>query len=546
METTSPKDKVLPNEIRRQLGRLVALHDYQGTVWDFDENLAPPSTMYAVDRMGTETFNGPKIAERAVDAHTLSLDSIVVGKDTAEKSRALRAIHDVIVGEAEDKEGVGWNELAFGLLKRSGELVGDEKTACIVGAVACTQFAVSQADREDFLREVYRDGRQAEVAQACKDSSLVLLIEDSESEDRIKGVHSIHGFAAAFEFGPDEIHEFLDDPRGVADDHISPKKLQKTIFEQASAGTIISETQHQAEKASVNGEQVDRLIMDPLKIERFAIQQYYIDQQMNALFPKGVSFENSPFVQKLAAMRAQNNTLGPADLGDITRLTVAEVAQRLDSDIMQAVRDLSQTVTARFMPPEGAILATPGLSEEQRAALRFREVIVKMGRNERLAKYLDYKAFITKLGNESPVDGRPKEVWEISEEGAAVPAVCNTMLTNIVMAALLSSEHLSPEGLRDLAQSDRRRFLALATVHIRALPLDRVGTEQVNIQRDAAGILRFEGASVLGKNASDYYSAIALGCPALRVIHGDRRLLDIQQRLAHGSSNYIDHILAAA
>src|SRR5262249_42856298 len=142
------------------------------------------------------------------------------------------------------------------------------------------------------------------------------------------------------------------------------------------------------------------------------------------------------------------------------------------------------------------------------------------------------------------------EIGSVSRDGAGVPDTMGSLI-EVTMKSVLQQEgpdaqgaelgDVSQEELRDFARRHRRTLLAIATQNIAEMPaVDEIFRE--GLRRNEQGELVFANPlNIRLKGSLDVYAALALGCPALRLQHATRAELTMAERIAQGSSNYIDH-----
>lgn len=279
--------------------------------------------------------------------------------------------------------------------------------------------------------------------------------------------------------------------------------------------------------------------------------------------------DGSSALQRAIEARATEPSLviDPAALrfSDVSPTALLDrLATKLETDVEESFKELSERAVKLFTL-EGVDVSEPHrLTREQRAALRYQEVTSIISTHNAFAQYLnltDYgqrqeQEVIARFADQSREENIT--IVSASVDGAAAPDIARVSIENITRAALENDTlgPISKEELTDLAHSSRRKSLALATSHFSEfISTQREADQQpdsdnpdkrMKIERDNTGKLKLMNDFPLpSKEGFDVYSSIILGCPALRLIHPNRSLMTVEEKAALGSSNYIDHVLAA-
>lgn len=587
-----------PNDLEARLSSLAVLHetpiDKWETIVDANGEFDRSAGQY-YDRTVHENLPGRLVVENALGGGTYHEAHKAAGSE--EKSRALRAMREAITTGAEgasDPEGkTDWQAVSGELFKRAVQVEDDEqKNTLFVGSVISAQFAPAREAREGLMRSAYELGVQGQVAEACKNSHLVVLIGGPNApggEDRVQfastTVHPVRRYAPAFEIDPERAAKYLQHinkgiPEGVPRPGISLKKLQKTLTEKSQAGEQDDDLRSQAEDASVYGEKIGETMLDIYKLERFALEQQYIHEQAKDVLA-GSDWEHSALAKELEYQRTVDNTVQATDMrrypsGRRPVETLDDALAKLNADIGSAFESLSEPSIAKFSL-EGADLNNPAsLTAEQLAALRFRTVRDYTAQHVALSQYLDFENFLERRENQVIHRLGGSEVWSASQDGAASSEAATQVVGAIAYAAnapeiLEADDKPSADQLAELAHSKRRLLLTAATHHIEELNEAQDGEEIIGVThlesdpeadpddadpemvevpneltRDGDGQWQLAMKSNIPmKESMELYSAALLGCPALREIHENRGLMSVAEKAAYGSSNYIDHILAA-
>ncbi|HSD55886.1 MAG TPA: hypothetical protein VLA92_01900, partial [Candidatus Saccharimonadales bacterium] len=198
---------------------------------------------------------------------------------------------------------------------------------------------------------------------------------------------------------------------------------------------------------------------------------------------------------------------------------------------------------------DGVDLADVGsMTRKQRAALRYRTVRDYSQQHQMMTQFTDYKEFIERrLDLALPATAPDSEIWSGSEEGAAAPDLATDCIETILIAANKPGAPEATEAeLVAATHASRRTLLRIATHHFEEFGKpDNVILDATLQRNDAGKLVAVLHTAVPEKGSLDIYSAAALGCPALRDISDKRALMSLAEKAAYGSSNYIDHTVAA-
>jgi hypothetical protein len=539
--------------------------------------------LYNIVHTGAETGDLPSYVDHSPQVlekvKALEAVSRVVGE------HAISSMKNLEAGQ-EDMQ-IDWRVAAESLLHEAKKVdAEDEKHARLVGAVMAAQFTDTKEDRIDFLRQVYDNGLEREMAEACNSSDLVVVVDTpgakwGAGDHEHFVVHPVRHYARAFEVGDyNRLTNYLEHlPKGAvegdgSEDLPTVKGLQTKLTNLDASDPEAEKVREQAELKAVSGEKVGGSLIDMYKIERFALQNKFLKAQFKALFGESkAELIRSPFARRLAELRSEptafvtaNEMAGKAE--EWTKATVdtrIETAMnRITDHVDRAFRDLSVPVVAEY-GLDGLDLSDPSqLTEPQRAALRFREVVKQLRQHNAITQFVDYEDFTEKQNVEfvASLDDS-QEIWTSSQDGAAIPLVTGdsmlAVMKGVIAAEQKGAPRARPDKILEMLQGDRRRLLGFATHNIRefskvsngelfeALTVERIdkvieehGQQVPDYDLVMRGIVNIDP-----KDSFEVYASITMGCPALREIHGDRKLLDVQERIAHGSSNYIDHVMAA-
>ncbi|HSX33904.1 MAG TPA: hypothetical protein VLF91_06230 [Candidatus Saccharimonadales bacterium] len=583
------------DEVRRRMSQVAVMHAAKdryemmpedASSWEWNaEPSGPPH--YYFDRARTEHM-GPNYApERATE---MGIPATVRSpEDAAEKSAALSAVHAAITHEADptgEHEPVSWLRVGQSLLESAQTSQEPaNKQAQLIGAMLASQFSDSAKDRASFLRTVYDRGMNADMQAACRETPIVILTNTEERRHQETGdvtdymttLQPISAYAKIF--GMDQKHVELyarhlakGAGKEESDGLPSAKSLHKELEAQAERAESDAHKRGEAIARALGGEKVGGSMLDVYKIERFALQSMFIKRQFQVLFgneagkPTTENVTDSAFARHLAVLRNQQRQIvdvtRPQNLFNVTSSTPdgppppmsAQDAVRLalatlSLDVAFAFSDLSQPLIPEFSL-DGVDQSRPDLmTPAQIASWRYHQVVENLDQHRQLGQYLDYEAYL----NEDKVGTGAvgPELWSAAEGGAAVPDVATRLVEQVVLTALKAHEKddltVTTDELYRATQGQRRDVLAAATQHIAEFNQSPGQVHAaLSLKRGDDGQLELRSTAALPpKGSLDLYAAITLGCPALREIHESRSALDAEERIAFGSSNFIDHTVAA-
>lgn len=550
------------HELHQHLSSLAVLHP--ATAADAFAAHDPSAGRYK-DRTVNEIIPGYFKVEKAAgsDAYQPETGS---APDSKEKSRLLEAIRSVIAteasGQSDPAQPVDWGHISHALLERGIQAEADNRADLFVASIVSAQFASGRAIREGLLKTIYERNLQSEAAAACRNSHLVVLTAGPHSPMgpahpnavfEPTSIHPMHRYAPAFEIDPERLKKYLAHipkglPEGVPDQPgISLKKFQKELVAQSQAGEVDEALQRQAETASLKNEKIGETLLDMYKVERFALEQQFIHEQAKDVLA-GPDWAHSALAKALERTRFTDNTVSATDQSNrVPTGPLGRAVSKLEADVIAVMRELSKPAIAKFSLEGVDLEDVANMTPEQRAALRFRTVLDYTEQHIALAQYLDYENFVER--NESQIINQPEtglEIWTLSEDSAAAPSLAIEMIEQIMQYAYEpGAPQATEDELATLAQDNRRLLLGAATHSIEEVRPEATSRSK-GITRNKSGELEIGlTVSVVPKGSLEVYSAVALGCPALREISNNRALMSFAEKAAYGSSNYIDHILAA-
>lgn len=572
-----------------QLGRVAVLHQrpsYRTLVpgeqlTDYRDYIT--TGLFPEEDQGITRYDGGQRVDRAsLVGYELPLHHT----DSVQKTEALQAIRGALLlsaaATAERGTNAGSSEPKLNWADISTNLLGladnsehaPQRDTLLVSAVVASQFDPEQSTRINFLRTVYEQGSQQAVAAACHRSHIILIHNDNLYSQRETMV-PVQRLGRAFEAEPKVVIDYLHTLESgqaakTADQppSISVKTAQIALNVELQNGQASPDLQSQAKFASIGGNKVNGVILDVHKIERFALQQMFIHEQMQALIGDREAegdLAQSPLARVLAAKRQNVGSI--ITESDTTASLVAESPTESDlemalhefqSDIIQAITELSQPVIAKFTTEHTIHDTYSDLSNEQKATLRFRHIIDDMNKHKAVSQFIDIDGFVDRrqFGSMATNIRPDAEIWSSSMDGAALPDMAMGAIHQVLSAKLEAEAadkdegvqlEISPSEVLNVLQSHRRQLIAIATHNIEGIaPPDVLGDGSVSFNRSEDGELMvdIDWPTPL-KDDMDMYSAVTLGCPALRETHLSRADMSKAEKLAYGSSNYIDHMMAA-
>lgn len=283
----APIDPQQNNEVHEHLSRLAVMHEI------------PP----------TRRYDGPyRYAQRDVSGNYLgsmnnqyypesaTAESVPdwIDQDSSEKSRVLHAVRDIVAAEtkaSEEASKVQWAAIATQLLQRAEDTPeGNERDDILLASVVSSQFGPDPLERVKYIKDVYDRGLQVDVGNACKESPLSLLLEETQESFSAgtgnsftlvtRRQHALKEFAEVFEADPKQLDIYLENVTRLvehqkkAEDLPSAKRLGRTIIERYDTKDAVSDhaIEDQVVTVSMAGEKVSGSILDIYKVERFALQ----------------------------------------------------------------------------------------------------------------------------------------------------------------------------------------------------------------------------------------------------------------------------------
>lgn len=446
----------------------------------------------------------------------------------------LQIVHDVIRSTLQ----AGSNRRDFA--EASGSLLrqvqgleqGEARDDSLLGAYVASMLDETPRHRIEFLEDVFSSHVNADLARLCSGIGGSIYVY---GKDYWVSARDLKGF---FELPHRVAETFLHKLDNSMVEERLPRKLQAQLFN-AMPDEALEELRERAQRASLSDEKVSELINDSSKIERFALGQQFITDQMRAVL--GNNLAHAPLTVAL------QEKMTPEKEGDIVSLR---------RDMAQAFIELSQPVVEQYQTDRAVGEGYEGLTKQQKATVRFRQLRAEALALKEAGKFINSGAR-RQLRNDFPIleiGLSEEDVWGASVDGAAAPAIAAEALAVLTDQARLRTDlRITPEELLSLAQEKRRELLAIATVGIEDIDkhfnegLFVVGSEHLTFVRDEAGKLGLSHSLKPNfKDSAEMRAGVILGCPALRVKHEDSGAMSQEEKLLHGSANVVDHVLAIA
>lgn len=373
----------------------------------------------------------------------------------------------------------------------------------------------SPQDRIQFLSHVYSSGDRRRYAELANGTSTP------------RGV---------FELPKDIFEEYI---AAITDTSPRPELRGKIGLQNLFATTppdnpSLNAERLKARQVSISGENVRGLAIDPLKIERFGLQQRFIRDQQIVLLGNARAAEDTPLANRLRELGEKRNASDPsADRGDMG----------LSADIGQAFDEASESLVDRYHTDREPHEGYDGLTEEQKFALRYKEVAKITEDLRKLGSYinpLEYEndAYTTKV-----VEVVSMNIWGTPKGGAAAPILMQKMVRYLQELALKNPESRpTAKEMERLALTRRNDMALIALQQITDFDTSLPGhfnqaLTTSHLFRDEEERLQLQGGfKPRYVGANPYYSGVDLGCPALRERHSSVSAT-AQAKEAHFISN---------
>jgi hypothetical protein len=437
----------------------------------------------------------------------------------------------------EDVSSSDWADLAIRLLdkpEKNKAMLGEKPiNLTLLGAFSCAMIAGDEATFIKFAHKLRETKQVKELSWSLNDCCFS-YIYSPESEN--KTIRRYNFWSRSFDITKDEIDLFVSYMASARqkERRTKPKLRQKQLLDGYQNGTVTEELRLAAmHDNQVNVGQMSQDI-DPFKTERFALQQMFIKDQVEALFPEG-KVEGSPFQRAMADKRG---------LGYEGFTSLAEAAS-------DSIMELSDEIVTQYYVNFDEPISNP--TRSQAATIRFREI------NQHTKNIKNFSRLLASQRHSSfiaPVS--QLALWTTSLVGAAVPNVTANYIQHIAnMGQELvdtTDNEVTPEDLVNLALNKRRcitqasmhnidDFRRMTTKgHFRLTTMDAL-SEGIKIDSDGQLelTLPFEEPDIDRKNTE--YTGPDLGCPAGRIaVKNCLRSSEIDLK---GANNLIDYVVQA-
>ena len=379
----------------------------------------------------------------------------------------------------------------------------------------------SPQDRIGFLSHVYNSGDRRRYAELAVGTSAP------------RGV---------FELPQDVFEDYI---AAITDTSPRPELRGKIRLQNLFATTppddpSLNAERPKARQVSISGESVRGLAIDPLKIERFGLQQRFIREQQVVLLGDAVAVEETPFAIRL-------RELGEARLAQTSG--AAQDGRGFAADISQAFDEASELLVDRYSTDREPNEGYDGLTEEQKFALRYKEV-AKITQDLRvLGSYISPREYDDDASAAMIAESISKNIWGVSKGGAGLPLVIPGLLHYIQGLAIQDFDiHPTIVELEQIALERRNEIAAIALQQtsdfvaslpghfpqsLRASSLSRNDNDELELRGSVKP--RYAGVR-------EYYPAIDLGCPVLRERRAPVSIIANQSKPVH----FIDNLIAVS
>lgn len=362
---------------------------------------------------------------------------------------------------------VNWFGLGTALLDRAGELSGNSgfeaRRSILASAATAALMSESPDDRITFLEQTAERRLLRPMVSALNHSDVSVILPGCRNKD-LRGGHGrddrsiqrLRSFGEAFTVAPADIaryRQFVERDLGeLVDAQTAMREANDSPM--TADGVLRGEHGEVLEDSSVAPAYVDKYRVDPTKAERFALEEMFVQDQMDELFPDG---DTSSFRQQLAE---RVRRLDPS-----VRATEDAEAQllRLFADTRVVIQNMSEPVVERYTIARPSAPPADTWKREELAAWRYRQIHGKAIAYDNLAKFVDP----TILGKSSNFTD---DIYDISETGGALPGITTEAVYNVLQLASeyqnATGDRVSSGELRDLAQANRRQLMKLAAINI--------------------------------------------------------------------------------
>jgi len=445
------------------------------------------------------------------------------------------------LAETPDEANISWQSVVTELLAKTGEQPTEaDRHMQLLSAFTASLISDDLMVRRDFIDQVHSRGFAGELAVAIDKCHLTVIcpLDDSSLKTR-----RYNHYAASFRVPAEAVDYYLQYTNPEAEHTVEAraKLRQRELTASYADGSANPDSvvASQAESRAEHGKQGS--IIDPHKIERFALQQMFMQDQLLAFFPDK-DLHASPFAVALREKAADEVRYGSA-------LSMLVSDTRIVSD------ELTEAVATLYRPSGDD---SQPLTHRQAAGQRFKELSIRTANLREISKYIDHNG-------EYIADGRRnQEIHELSAQAAAAPGQAQVLLSYIVREVgryqRQTGDNVSAEELHQLCLHNRKHLIRLSMVNIGDLSVltqsgafqavnthdhGRKNVDESTLQRQPDGTLTvgIPLAKQQLKGGAKTHEGTTLGCPAGRVGHDE--LHHSAERCRHATNNLIDYTVEA-
>ncbi len=436
----------------------------------------------------------------------------------------------------------GWENLSDILLDKASsavvaEDVDKQLNTILCAAISCALFTDSPEAKIRFIQNVYDRNLQDAMRKAMYQSPFLLMNRPPAQQRTI----SYSSFSYAFQASASDLKLILSQFDISSEPTIRPKIIQKELFAACKAGISTASREEEVNVSSRAESSESATNIEAWKTERYAMQHFFIEQQMHELFPNG-TIDNSP----LANLLVQKDQYPQNHVSKI---------QWLRSNMASSIKELTEPLIKRYRY-DASIAFPEFFTTEQKIAQRFRKIQTLQERLNQVTRFVRSDQTVSSgAGGEN--------IWSITNVGADVPARVEFLIQTICSRGeehyRLTGEKLTADELYILALSKRKALQRLATknfnehvnlgangayeVYNQIQKDQEEQSDEFAIKRTTDGVLTIKLSFESDKfsNSDTKHEGATLGCPASKVaIEGLRqeRCKDI-----HATNNFIDYLM---
>lgn len=453
------------------------------------------------------------------------------------------AIHET---HTSTDEGTDWGTVAISLVEKAGPAHSadtmetfEARRKHLVSGFTASLFADDRQFRRDFIRYVYDAGLRHDMSSSLQAYNFSYAFQDQTPAF----VQRYTTYAQSFEAGSQALDQYLayTDPGCENDDQkLRAKRVQRAVVDAYRHGAVDTAQLKTAQEASRAAADKQGGLIDPYKVERFALEQMFIQDQLQALFPDS-NLAESPLVRQLKAYSSYASQHGPV--------------HALTRDTQQVIELLTMPVINAYRFEDRYISNPPTL--QQLAGRRFMAIGRETYDMRQVARYIEYdKSILGGRGDET-------RIYDVSSRGAAAPDQAEILIRDVLRQALLYTERTgdmpTADKLRDICLRGRKHLIKLSMMNIQdfselsrqghfrpqAIKNFRTIQNATPITRQEDGTLAMRPTLVphLQKDIAKTHEGATLGCPAGRV--GHEELHHSPERGTEATNSLVDYIVEA-